>query len=367
MLPNIGLTKIGMEKMANISGNYEAWLITHIRYLKSYGIKVLGVLESTYSDILVKHVAAADEIFMRDRPISTLESIAAEFNEVTFQNSSSEPWRQLLCTIYDAMDSLASNENELIDLTKGLAPSCYWNSGIFVGVTVNTDCGATSGKGVVYSRNPSTGVKQLCGEYYACPVDIGRSQCCDDADNPISMQELFKENIQLYSQCQRVCNSLEERYRDAQTIEFEVENRRLFVVKNWASFRSQEATITIALDFVYDNIITIEEAILRIQPGDVNMMIVRHLIDVPVHQFPEGQQESLDDCRALGFCAVAATGYAVGKLIVFGDAVPTNGEGFILLLRSSKCCNLTEEIALASGYLCLGGGIDCYCDISFAC
>jgi pyruvate,orthophosphate dikinase len=217
--------------------------------------------------------------------------------------------------------------------------------------------------GVVYSRNPSSGSKQICGEYYEYCEDSNNEACRDNA-TPVSMQELFRSNIQLFSQCQRVCQRTEEKYRDAQTIEFEVENRRLFVAKSWASSRSPEAALTIALDLALENLITMEEAILRIKPDQVNWLIARYFLSPHLGIQPtadhyttqNGTGANPDSFSTLGFATSASNGIAVGRLVLDEKEIPGD-ENFIALVDCFGSGVISDKVLAASGFLCLQGGI----------
>lgn len=352
-----------MQKMANFSGKYNFWLANYVRYLKCYGTVVLRLPVSVYKDVKLKYLGSLVDEPFENMSNSLLESILADYEDITFRNSSDEPWRQLLGTIYGAMNSLARSDDDYAVTFTSPQTQFFCNSGLFVGVAVHSNCGPVSGRGVVYSRNPCTGIKQLSGEYYDCSMTVD-SEYCRGIEAPSSMNDLFNRNIQLYSQCQRACDALEGKYRDAQTVEFEVENRRIFIVKSWASSRSPEASVVIVLDLVLEGLITIQEALVRIQPSDVDWISSRYLIclsPVPDSKMQIYNCHVSDSILTLGSGIAVSCGSIVGSLVLCGRA-PPNSDGVYILLLDNWNCDMSSTLVLsASGYLCLGGG-DIYAD-----
>lgn len=338
--------------MASITGKYQFWLATYARHLRAYGCGVLAIPYSEYQQVDIEYLDESKESSLGEVPISLLQCITADYKEVTFRAESDKPCRQLLSTIYNIMNSMS--EEDIPDTDSHNNAHGLLNSSIMMGVTINCEFGAASGRGIVYSRNPSTGEKLLCCEYYECSDDCKERMGTVAA--PLSIQQLSKTNTQLFHQCQRMCKVLEEQYHDVQTIEFEVENRRLFVVKSWASDRSADASLKISLDLVNENAISVEEAIIRIQPAEVNLLVQRDLLAPPPESTPTVTAEAPGLSLMLGYFTAVAGGIAAGKLVTYENDSPEEGEGYIVLLKTCKSIDLTEKILSAKGFLCLGGG-----------
>lgn len=128
--------------------------------------------------------------------------------------------------------------------------------------------------------------------------------------------------------------------------------------KAWACSRSPEAALTIALDLSFENIISIEEAIVRIEPSQINWLVNRYLINPHIGLRLPGSHgvETAVNFHTLGFGNSASNGVAVGKLVLNEIEIPSDGEEFIALVDCFNVEGVSRELLSASGFLCLGGG-----------
>jgi pyruvate,orthophosphate dikinase len=159
----VGMTEVSMKKMAKSTGNYTFSLTTYVRFLKSFGITVLSIDPAKYDQIEEDILGTWKETDFTRIPMMLLESIAAEYKKVTFKDNSDEPWEQLLKAIYFAMSSLATRvKRESSDV-----PS-FWDSGILVQLTVNTNRAPNSGRGAIASVYLNCKFFLLMSEFFIC-------------------------------------------------------------------------------------------------------------------------------------------------------------------------------------------------------
>ncbi|MEK6988511.1 MAG: pyruvate, phosphate dikinase [Candidatus Thermoplasmatota archaeon] len=163
--------------------------------------------------------------------------------------------------------------------------------------------GPDSGTGVAFTRNPSTGAKELFGEYLA---NAQGEDVVAGIRTPYKISELREHSSAIYDQFVRVSELLEKHYRDVQDMEFTVERGKLFMLQTRNGKRTAQAAVKIAVDMVREGLITKEEALLRVEP--------LHVIQLLLPRFDEAAKESARRegrylAKGLNASPGAATGY----------------------------------------------------------
>ena len=201
----------------------------------------------------------------------------------------------------------------------------------------------TSGTGVVFSRNPSTGARGLFGEYL--PVAQGED-LVSGVRTPQSIDVLKRQIPEVYDELEGLSRDLEQHFHDMQDIEFTVESGRLFMLQTRSGKRSGQAAVKIAVDMVEDGLLTRDEALLRITPDDIRALLHNRI------QFPERHRPI---ARGLN----AAPGAVSGK-VVFDpiEAVTmSKASGGVILVRPETSPDDIQGIAAAGGVLTSRGGL----------
>ena len=203
--------------------------------------------------------------------------------------------------------------------------------------------GSTSGTGVAFTRNPSTGEKKLYGEYL---INAQGEDVVAGIRTPAPISQMADDLPEVYEQFVRVANLLEAHYKDMQDIEFTIENKKLYLLQTRNGKRTAQAAIKIAVDLVDEGIISKEEAIMRVEPGQLDQLLHRS-ID------PKAQLQVV----AKGL--PASPGAACGKVIFDADEAEILGkEGEnILLVRSETTPDDIHGIVVAKGVLTSRGGM----------
>ena len=205
------------------------------------------------------------------------------------------------------------------------------------------DLDEQSGTGVMFTRNPSTGEKELFGEY------LGEAKGEDlvsgrRTPQPISV---FKEQMpELYSQLENIAQILENHFRDMQDVEFTIEAGKLYILQTRSGKRSGQAAVKIAVDMAKEKLITREEAITRVTPEDVRAFLHRR-IEKPENFTPIG--------HGLGAAPGAATG-----TVVFHPRDAVNAldrEEKVILVRPETSPDDIQGISAANGVLTIRGGL----------
>ena len=207
--------------------------------------------------------------------------------------------------------------------------------------------GDTSGTGVCFTRDPSSGEKIFYGDYL---VNAQGEDVVAGIRTPMPLREMQKTMPKVYGQLEKVRVKLEKHYRDMQDMEFTVEDGKLYMLQTRTGKRTPAAAFRIAVDMANEKLITKEEAILRIKPEDIERLFYP-VIDVKV------DRKSLTS-KILATGINAVPGAAVGKVVFSAQRAEEwaeRGEKVILVRRETS----PEDVggmAVAQGILTATGG-----------
>jgi pyruvate,orthophosphate dikinase len=203
--------------------------------------------------------------------------------------------------------------------------------------------GDTSGTGVAFTRNPSTGEKKLYGEYL---INAQGEDVVSGIRTPQPIAKLEEELPEVYEQFVNIANLLEAHYKDMQDIEFTIENKKLYMLQTRNGKRTTNAAVKIAVDMVDEGVISKEEAIIRIEPSQLDQLL----------------HPSIDPNAKLNVVAKglpASPGAAFGQVVFNADeAAALEKEGkALILVRTETTPDDIHGIIAAKGILTSRGGM----------
>ncbi|MCJ7656597.1 MAG: pyruvate, phosphate dikinase [Candidatus Atribacteria bacterium] len=203
--------------------------------------------------------------------------------------------------------------------------------------------GEDSGTGVGFTRNPSTGKKEDYGEYL---LNAQGEDVVAGIRTPLSLSNLKSDLSEAYKELIKIVTLLEKHYRDVQDYEFTIEKTKLYLLQTRTGKRTAQAALKIAVDMVEEGIITKEEAILRIEPNQLNQLLHRR-ID------PNAKTEVI----AKGL--PASPGAAYGKVVFTADEAEELGKKGerVILVRSETTPDDIHGMVEAQGVLTSRGGM----------
>ena len=207
--------------------------------------------------------------------------------------------------------------------------------------------GDTSGTGVCFTRNPSSGEKEFYGDYL---INAQGEDVVAGIRTPMPLREMAKRTPKVYAQLEKVRVKLEKHYRDMQDMEFTVEEGTLYMLQTRTGKRTPAAAFKIAVDMANEKLITKEDAIQRIKPEDIERLFYP-IIDAKV------DKKTLE-ARILAHGINAVPGAAVGKVVFSAQEAESwaeRGEKVILVRRETS----PEDVggmAVAQGILTATGG-----------
>ena len=221
-----------------------------------------------------------------------------------------------------------------------------WGTAVNVQEMVYGNRGDTSGTGVAFTRNPATGEKKLFGEYL---MNAQGEDVVAGIRTPKSIDTLKETMPECYEEFVRICHILEEHYRDMQDMEFTIEDGKLFMLQTRNGKRTAAAALKIAVDLVNEGMLTKEEAILKVEPKQLDQLL-----------HPNFDQTSLKAATVIAKGLAASPGAATGKIYFTAEDVVKaheNGEKDLLLVRLETSPEDIEGMNLAHGILTIRGGM----------
>ena len=244
------------------------------RFMEKYAEIVLKVPHHHFADCLEElkrharvfhdHELDADAL---SRLITEYREIVAKLAEHPFPES---PWEQLIGAVQAVF---ASWENPRAKVYRKLhSISDAAGTAVNVQAMVFGNLGLTSGTGVCFTRNPSTGAKELFGEYLAAAQGEDVVSGTRTPERVSVMGDILPE---AYAQLQRVANQLESHYRDMQDIEFTVERGKLYLLQTRAGKRSAAAAVRMAVEMLAEGLISQQEALVRVTPEHIELLLHR--------------------------------------------------------------------------------------------
>jgi pyruvate,orthophosphate dikinase len=341
---NLGITDHIAEKFL-IDKKNNFGLDCYRRFLSMYGNVVLKIPNYNFEDILLKY--KSKEKVENDNQISenSLREIISHYKDILKNQLPESPFDQLIESIKSILLSWGNERaviyRKLHNISDDLGTAVNVQSMVFGNKSDN------SATGVCFTRNPSTGERILFGEYLqnAQGEDVvagirNPEKILSESSN--SMKNLMPES---YSELIRVANSLEKHYLDMQDIEFTIEDGKLYILQTRSGKRSCAASIKIAHDMVDENLISKEEAILRIDPESLTQLLYAK---IDYSKNPE----------IIGVGLPASPGAAVG-IVVFNSSEAEKLSQFhnIILVRNETSPDDIQGMYNSVGILTKRGGM----------
>ena len=202
---------------------------------------------------------------------------------------------------------------------------------------------ASSGTGVVFTRDPSTGQRGLFGEY----LDQAQGEdLVSGARTPAPVSDLRGLMPDLYAELQEKTDFLERHYRDVQDIEFTIESRKLYILQTRSAKRSGQAAVKAVVDMVHEGLITKEEAVCRLKTGDLQLLLHKHI------RSPESFQPVAKGLAAAPGAAIGQVTFdPVEAMTLAKKSIP------VILVRPETSPDDIQGIAAADAVLTSRGGL----------
>lgn len=345
---NLGLNDEVVERFAEKTNNRRFAYDSYRRFIQMYSDVVMEVGKK-YFETLIDDLKAAKGVTQdTDLDADDLKKLAqafkAEYKAKIGKDFPSDPKEQLMGAVKAVFRSW-NNERAIYYRRMNDIPS-DWGTAVNVQEMVFGNMGNTSGTGVAFSRNPATGEKGLFGEYL---MNAQGEDVVAGVRTPQTIAQLKEENPEVYAQFEEIVARLEKHYKDMQDMEFTIEEGKLFMLQTRNGKRTAAAALKIACDLVEEGMITEQEAVLMIDPKQLDALL-----------HPQFDSKALKEAVPIGQALPASPGAACGKIVFTAqDATDWvhNKKEKVILVRLETSPEDIEGMHCAEGILTVRGGM----------
>ncbi len=342
---NLGLNDRTVEGLIRVTGDERFALDCYRRFINMFGDVVMGIEHYHFETVLQAQKERAKVRFDHELTAAHWNEVIGRYKRLiedeTGLSFPQDPYEQLFMAI-EAVFNSWNNDRAITYRRINKIPD---NLGTAVNVQtmVFGNMGPTSGSGVAFTRNPSTGENTVYGEYL---INAQGEDVVAGIRTPQPIETLADELPEVYEEFVRVCRLLDKHYRNMQDIEFTIENGKLYILQTRNGKRTVNAAVRIAVDMVNEGLISKDEAMLRVEPEQLD-----HLL-----------HKRIDPNATLEVIATglpASPGSASGMAVFDADlAEKLGGEGQkVLLVRTETTPDDIHGIVAAQGVLTSRGGM----------
>jgi pyruvate,orthophosphate dikinase len=347
---NLGINDDIVDGLANLMGDPRPAYDAHRRFLQIYADVVMDVGHDTFEEILTRHKQDAGVSLDYQLNVEQLRHIIADFKVAIRQASGSDVPQQPAEQLKNAVEAVfrSWNNPRAIHYRNFYAIPHNLGTAVSVMSMVFGNLGPTSGTGVLFTRNPSTGQPEVYGEFL---TNAQGEDVVAGVRTPQPLSSLAEVLPRAHRELMSLAQRLENHYRDVQDVEFTVEAGRLFILQTRNAKRTPTASVKIAVDLFHQGLIDRQEALLRVDPEEVSQLLVpRFELDL--------ESPQIQDAR-LAQGAPASPGAASGQ-VYFEAARATEmaGQGIaVILVRQETKPDDIHGIISAAGILTTRGGV----------
>ena len=347
---NLGLNDIAVEGFAAKTGNPRFAYDSYRRFIQMYSDVVMEVPKSYFEKIIDELKVEKGVHFDTELTTEDLKELVKRFKEVYKENMNGEefpqdPSEQLMGAVKAVFRSW-DNPRAIVYRRMNDIPG-DWGTAVNVQAMVFGNMGETSGTGVAFTRNPSTGEKGIYGEYL---INAQGEDVVAGVRTPQPISKLAEDLPECYKEFMELAHKLENHYRDMQDMEFTIQEGKLYFLQTRNGKRTAPAAIQIACDLVDEGMIDEKEAVLRIDAKSLDQLL-----------HPTFDKDSLKAGEVIGQALPASPGAAAGKVVFTAEEAKELGKGGkgerVVLVRLETTPEDIEGMVAAQGILTVRGGM----------
>ena len=341
---NLGLNPGSVEGLARRTSNPRFAWDCYRRFIQMFGSVVMGLEKHEFEhrlDALKKRRRAKVDSDLR---AGDLEALAAEFQALVRRRAGrdfpEDPHEQLTLA-RDAVFRSWNNDRAIYYRRQNRIPDDI-GTAVNVQAMVFGNLGDTSGTGVGFTRNPSTGENRFYGEYL---TNAQGEDVVAGVRTPRPIDELERDMPQVYAQLREITGRLERHYRDVQDFEFTIQEGRLYLLQTRTGKRTAQAAVRIAVEMAGEGLISQEEAVMRVDPASLDQLLHPRL-DPKVR------------LKVIATGLAASPGAAVGRAVFDADTAAARGKKEkVILVRRETTPDDIHGMDAARGILTSTGGL----------
>jgi pyruvate,orthophosphate dikinase len=342
---NLGLNDETVEALAKKSGNPRFAWDSYRRFLQMYGDVVMGVDHDLFEEALAAERTKYGVKLDNELTVEALKDLVADYKEIIKKSAGrlfpDEPFEQLR----GAIDAVFRSWNGARAIRYRLINHIphEWGTAVNVQAMVYGNMGASSGTGVAFTRDPSTGENVFYGEYL---MDAQGEDVVAGIRTPHPIAHLQEDMPAVYDELVKIYKLLENHYKDMQDVEFTIQEGKLYMLQTRVGKRTATAAVRMAVEMVEEGLIDKKTAILRIEPETLDNLL-HPMID------PKAKY----DVIATGL--PASPGAAAGRIVFTAEEAEVwkNRGEKVILVRNETSPEDIGGMDVAEGILTARGGM----------
>ena len=353
---NLGLTDAAVEGFAEKTGNRRFAYDSYRRFIQMFSDVVMEIPKSKFERVLDemkelkrKELGKSENYPVYDTDLSAddLKEVIRRFKEIYLESMGEEfpqdPKVQLMEAVKAVFRSW-DNDRAIVYRRMNDIPG-DWGTAVNVQAMVFGNMGNTSGTGVAFTRNPSTGEKGIFGEYL---INAQGEDVVAGIRTPQPITKLAEDLPECFAHFMDIANTLENHYRDMQDMEFTIEEGKLYFLQTRNGKRTAHAALQIACDLVDEGKITEKEAVKRIEAKSLDQLL-----------HPTFDMDALKAGNLVGSALPASPGAAAGRVYFTAeDAKIAHDRGEkVVLVRMETSPEDIEGMSVSKGILTARGGM----------
>ena len=344
---NLGLNDEAVEVVAKQTNNPRFAYDSYRRFVQMFSDVVMGVEKRLFENIIDEMKEARGVHYDTELTADDLKELVVKFKDLykkemkkDFPQDPKEQLVEAITAVFRSWD----NPRAIVYRRLNDIPG-EWGTAVNVQEMVFGNKGDTSGTGVAFSRNPATGEKGIYGEYL---MNAQGEDVVAGIRTPLSITKLNEQNPALYKQFIDIVNKLENHYKDMQDMEFTIEEGKLFFLQTRNGKRTAQAALKIAVDLVSEGMLSKEEAILKVEPKQLDSLL-----------HPTFEASALKNTKEIAKGLPASPGAACGKIAFTAEEAKERAEKGekVVLVRLETSPEDIEGMIAAEGILTVRGGM----------
>lgn len=341
---NLGLNDQAVLGLTEKTKNERFVHDAYRRFIHMFSSVVLGIEKEEFEAVLTKKKESLGIRLDTELKAEDLKELIAEYKSLVKEKTKHEFPQEALEQLALARDAVLKSWNtpRAVTYRKLNKISDDLGTAVNIQAMVFGNMGDDCATGVGFTRNPSTGEKAFYGEYL---TNAQGEDVVAGIRTPKPITELNKDMPEVYKQLREITTKLEHHYKDIQDFEFTIEKGKLYMLQTRNGKRTAQAGVKIAVDMVKEGLLTKEEALMRLEPNQINQLL--HPVFDPKVRY-----------EVLAKGLPASPGAAVGKVVFTSEEAVTQGDTEkVILVRMETCPDDIAGMDMAQGVLTARGGM----------
>ena len=344
---NLGLNDEVVVGFAKFTGNERFAYDSYRRFIQMFSDVVMELPKSEFEKIIDQKKAERGVKQDVELNADDMKDLVKRFKAFYLEQKGEEFPQDPKVQLMEAVKAVfRSWDNPRANVYRRMNEIPYdWGTAVNVQQMVFGNSGDRSGTGVAFTRNPATGEKALFGEYL---INAQGEDVVAGVRTPSPISKLKEEMPEVYEEFANIADRLEKHYKDMQDMEFTIENGKLYMLQTRNGKRTANAALKIAVDLVDEGMIDEEEAVLRVEPQQLDALL-----------HPQFDADALKNAQPIGKGLAASPGAACGKIVFTAEdakAWKERGEKVVLVRRETSPEDI-EGMQSAEGILTVRGGM----------